>query len=304
MVNIHRSSDLESALKILQQDEMTVIAGGTDVMVHYNSEHGVPDNKYSNVISIDNIGSLKQIDIIDINLSENNNSENHLQIGSMVTLTQLEKHPYVPKILQQTIPKMAAPAIRNRATIGGNICNASPAADTLPALYLLDAKVVLSSLNRERVVPIEEFILAPGKTVLQSNELLTSILIPQYDTPLHFYHKVGTRTANALTKLSVSGVAKIEKSCTNEWILKDWRLAFGAVAPTVVRDRTLENLIVGQPLDRLTDPDVIELLISSYGKKICPIDDQRSTADYRRNIAIKLMTRWIRQLAMTSRAKG
>lgn len=298
MVNIHRLTDLKKSLQVINSTSCVIIAGATDIMVDYNNVNNLSHLKYKEVIAIDLIDELKQIKIVDKEIPNFKGSNNYLQIGSMVTLSELEEHPEVPDLMKQLIPQMAAPAIRNRATIGGNICNASPAADTLPALYVLDALVVLSSCLGERILPIEEFITGPGKTVLQSNELLSRVLIPQNQTTMHFYHKVGTRSANALTKLSVAGIAKIGKSCGNGMMLLDWRIAFGAVGPTVVRDRKLEAEMVNQPLSDLLDPALVSPVIQRYKQIITPIDDQRSTAEYRQHTAINLMTRWIGQLGL------
>lgn len=281
MVDAYRPDTLEQALNKLSSGNHTLFAGGTDLMVQHSVRPGMSPTFDNDVLFVDAIEELKHIKV----------TESSLVIGAGVTLSDIEKHPQVPEVLRQSAAKIAAPALRNRATMAGNICNASPAADTLPALYVLDAKVVLSSVHGQREMELEEFIIAPGRTQLKTNEILTHIIIPHADLPGTFYHKVGTRAANALTKLSVAGLAKVE-----EGRLVECRVAFGAVGPTVVRSRQLEALFVGMPIDKVSQPTFIEEVVTMYSKIIHPIDDQRSTADYRLLASLNLLKRWLNQL--------
>jgi xanthine dehydrogenase FAD-binding subunit len=288
MVTVYRPDTLEQALDKLAVGEHTLFSGGTDLMVRHSVRPGItPDFKHD-VVFLDAIEELQHITQIELE----SDLQSGLCIGAGVSLHDIEINPLVPDVLRQSVANIAAPALRNRATMAGNICNASPAADSLPALYLLDAKLVLSSIHGQREMPIANFITGPGRTCLQQGEVLTHVVIPQADLPVTFYHKVGTRAANALTKLSVAGLAKVEQGK-----VVDWRVAFGAVGPTVVRSTVLEQKIIGQPVEMLREPLFIENILSGYSKVICPIDDQRSTAQYRHRASLNLLERWLTQLA-------
>lgn len=282
----YRPESLEVVLDKLALAKHILFAGGSDLMVQHSARPGIPPVYDNNVIFIDAINSLKQIKEVIISGTQ------FVSIGAGANLHQIEIDPLVPEILQRSVASIAAPALRNRATLAGNICNASPAADSLPALYVLEALVVLASVDGERTVPISEFITAPGKTVLANNELLVAVLIAKQDLPITFYHKVGTRAANALTKLSVVGVANIVDE-----IIVDWRVAFGAVGPTVIRSIEIEQKLLNKPISLLVQDSAVKNIVDAYGEVIKPIDDQRSTASYRHGVSLALLQRWLNQLS-------
>lgn len=294
MVTVYRPDTLEQALDKLAVGEHTLFSGGTDLMVRHSARPGITPDFEHDVVFLDAIEELQHITQIELDpdLGAESGLQSGLCIGAGVSLHDIEINPLVPDVLRQSVANIAAPALRNRATMAGNICNASPAADSLPALYLLDAKLVLSSIHGQREMPIANFITGPGRTCLQQGEVLTHVVIPKADLPVTFYHKVGTRAANALTKLSVAGLAKVEQGK-----VVDWRVAFGAVGPTVVRSTVLEQKIIGQPIEMLREPLFIDNILSCYSKIICPIDDQRSTAQYRHRVSLNLLERWLTQLA-------
>lgn len=288
MVAVSHPTTLAQALDTLASGEHILFAGGTDLMVRCRVRPNVPAEFHHHVVFTDRVAELKQISPA---MSADGNL---VRIGAAVTMAEALRSPLVPNLLKQSLSGIAAPALRNRATLAGNICNASPAADTLPPLYLLDARVVLAKLGEQRTLPIGEFILSPGKTALTQGEMLTHIELPQpSELPLCHYHKVGTRAANALTKVAFAGLARIDAG-----IVTDWRVAFGAVAPTVVRDRALEALVIGQPVSQLSHPEtgLCQALLHAYGQVIRPIDDQRSTAQYRHTTALNLLQRFNRLL--------
>ncbi|PSW06536.1 FAD binding domain-containing protein [Photobacterium lipolyticum] len=282
MVAVYRPETLAQALDWVAVGKHTLFSGGTDLMVQHAVRSGLTPNFEQDVVFLDAIEELKQI----------TQTEQGLSIGAECSLADIEQDPLVPDILRQGVANIAAPALRNRATMAGNICNASPAADSLPALYLLDATVVLSSLRGQREMAIADFITGPGKTQLQDDEILSHIIVPKSDLPIVFYHKVGTRAANALTKLSVAGLAKVV-----DGQVVDWRAAFGAVGPKVVRSRELEQLIIGQPVSMLGEPLFVGNILEQYSKIIRPIDDQRSTALYRHRTSLNLLQRWLTQVS-------
>ncbi|WP_281223367.1 FAD binding domain-containing protein [Photobacterium sanguinicancri] len=295
MVNVYRPETLAQALDTLSTGKMIVFSGGTDLMVQHGVRAGMSPRFEDDVLFVDSIDELQYI--LTTDHEDENNQEQALYIGSGVVLADIERHPLVPSILRQSVAKIAAPALRNRATLAGNICNASPAADSLPALYALDAHVVLSSIHGQREMPLKDFISAPRVTALREDEMLTHIIIPHYDLPEVFYHKVGTRAANALSKLSVAGLARIKRFPKKAPVIEDWRVAFGAVGPTVVRSRELESLVIGRSLETLAKPKFIGQVVDCYREIIRPIDDQRSTATYRQQASLNLLTRWLETLS-------
>ena len=202
-------------------------------------------------------------------------------IGAATTLNEILPHPLVPTVLKQAIHLMASPGIRSMATIGGNVCNSSPAGDTLPPLYLLDAQLILVSKGGERSVPVDRFIKGPGENTMGEDELLKEIVIPLNNLTGSGFRKVGTRNALALSKASIAFGYKLEKGR-----LLDIRISLGAVAPTPIRSKSIEGFLVE------TYPwseEDIGTALEGYNKLIQPITDQRSTAEYRRWVSLSLI---------------
>ncbi|RKZ01452.1 MAG: hypothetical protein DRQ10_02065 [Candidatus Hydrothermota bacterium] len=272
MVNAYRPSTIDEALRIRNETKALPLAGGTDLMVRYKNWAGLPPKFSQPVMFVAHLHELKGIEV----------EGDELIIRSATTLTELLKDGRVPEVLKLAVKEMASPLVRNIATIGGNICNASPAGDTLPPLYALDAKVVLRSVEGERTVPIEDFITGPGQTVLKENEILCEIRIPMDEFDSIFYRKVGTRRANALSKVSFVGLKNLQGDR-----IDDIRIAFGAVAPTVVRSRDAEKMLKGIKIDEIEQ--IYPSIEAKYAELIRPIDDQRSTAEYRKIVSLRLL---------------
>ncbi|NOZ13182.1 MAG: molybdopterin dehydrogenase [Acidobacteria bacterium] len=276
MVKSYRPRTLEEALKIRSETRCIPYAGGTDLMVRYRRGAGLAAGFDQPVLFIGQLAELTQI--------YEKNGE--LTIGACVPYREIIHQRHTPEILRQACELIGAPAVQNLGTPGGNICNASPAGDTLPPLSVLDANLTLQSLSGERNVSILSFFTGPGKTILRDDELLTAIHFRLPHFTVEGYRKVGTRKANALSKVSFAAFMLKEKE-----MLADIRIALGAVAPTVVRSRELENRLIGQPLTDLAKllPEILE----SYGKLILPITDQRSDANYRKTIALRLIENFV-----------
>ena len=278
MVEFYRPSTLQDALKIRAGEKTVVFAGGTDLMVRARVWFGVPSRFDLPILYIGNLPELKGITV----------EGGTVRIRAATSLTDIAEDGRTPEPLRTAILSMAAPAIRNMGTIGGNICNASPAGDTLPVLYAFDAVLTLQSADSQREVLISEFITGPGKTVLRDDEILTEIRfdVPDYD--VFVFRKVGTRKANALSKLSFFGMLHFDGD-----VVGDFRASFGAVAPTVVRSRELEERIIG--LSRNDAKSRIDELLAGYSELIRPIDDQRSTAFYRKNVSLRLLKHFMEE---------
>ena len=204
-------------------------------MVRFENWSSLPADFPSSVMAV---GHLKELQYV-------KEEDGFLVIGSGVTLNQLLKDSSIPRSLALALDEIAAPALRNLATLAGNLQNASPAADSLPPLLIADASLRLISTKGTRLVSVSDFVTAPGKTCLQDDELIESVLIPlefihkEKEGSL-YYRKVGTRKANALSKLS---------ACF--WILKDKgevrdiRLSLGAVSAVVLRLKDSEKKLTG-----------------------------------------------------------
>ena len=272
MVDGYLPKDLGEALKILSEKDVTVYAGGTDLMVRNKNVTSLLPKFNNDLLYIGNLRELKEI----------KESADKLEIGAVCTLSTLLRINGIPEVLKESIRQIASPAIRNIGTIGGNICNASPAGDTLPVLYALDAKLKLTSENSSREVGINDFILGPRRIFLEKHEILESIIIPKAEFNRTYYEKVGARKASAISKLSFVGVAQIEDE-----IVKDIRIAIGSVAPKIVRVKEAEDLLIGNNLEDMKSK--VKEINDIYSKYVVPIDDQRSTAVYRKTVALRLI---------------
>jgi xanthine dehydrogenase FAD-binding subunit len=272
------------AVKIRADSGAIPFAGGTDLMVRFRSWSGLPPSVAKPVIFLSAVPKLVEM----------TRSETRLSIGAGVTLSALLEEDSVPAVLKAAMARMASPGVRSRATIGGNLCNASPAADTVPPLVVLDALAVIAGTSGERTVPVARFATGPGRTVLSDDEILVRIEIPLPRKGTEFsYRKVGTRRANALSKLSVAALWRIEGGR-----LADFRIAFGAVAPVVVRLPETEALLSGLGAKEIGK--ILPEIVEAYASVLRPIDDQRSNAEYRKAVALNILQSILTQEAVTT----
>ncbi len=258
---------LEKALDLLDKykDKNTkILAGGTDLLVKMKTI----DEKVDYLI---NIKDIPELNFININ--------NGLKIGAAVSLSQIEKIEKVKTkypAFYEGIKSMAAIAIRNMATMPGNICNASPAADTVPPLIVYGAELKLVSKGRERTVLVEDFITGVGETIIKSDELVTQVNIPE----------INKNSGSAFSKKSrvKADIAKINLAICLERdsnICKDCRMVLGSVFIKAVRAKKAEELLRGQ----VVNSDLIVEVARKASEEIKPIDDVRSTAEYRIDLA-------------------
>ena len=280
LARAYQPRSLAEALRIRGREAVIPFAGGTDLMVQRRRPTGLTPRFELPALFIGGLEELRGI----------SEGDGVLTMGACCTCSRVLEERAAPPALRRVVEEIGSPAVKNRATMGGNICNASPAGDTLPALYALESRVVLRSERGGRTLPIEEFILGPGKTALAEDELLVAVEIPTAWPGRLFYRKIGTRRANALSKLSFLGMASNRRGR-----LVEARMAFGAVAPTVVRSRRIESGLRDAAAAELAErtPEVLEL----YAALIKPIDDQRSTAHYRKEAALRLLRFFLQRLA-------
>ena len=253
------------------------IAGGTDLMVQLTGELGEPPARVIDLWALDELRGIARED-------------DALVIGALTTYTELRRSPLVAEFLPGLVEAAAtigAAQIQNRGTIGGNAINASPAGDTLPILLALGAELVLASASGERTVAADAFWPSYRATARRDDELLVRIRLPvATDRQLRF-RKIGTRRAQAISKV-VLALAWRADAEGGTW--SDVRLALGSVAATTVRARATEAVLDGATPTRATADAARDALVG----ELRPIDDVRSTADYRRLVAGRVLHRLIR----------
>ena len=289
MADWYRPTTLAEALEIRGEQSVTPLAGGTDLYVRHRRGNGLPPAIEKPLLLVAHLEELREISF----------SDDELSIGAAVPYTTILNDARTPALLASSIRELAAPALRNAGTLGGNICNASPAADAVCPLYTLDAACEVRSARAKRLVPVADLITGPGQTSLAQDELLVSIRIPRPSRPdgeeMPFYRKVGTRRANALSKLSIAATASL--SPDNK--ISHAAIALGAVAPTVLRSREIEARIA-RTVSELDD--VRDSVLDAYRDLVSPIDDQRSTAEYRRDVAVNLVRQFLDLLSAGRRS--
>lgn len=274
---------LSDALDFLESYKAIIFAGGTDLMVKHRRWSGLTPDMNKPVLFISHLHAMHGIQL----------SNDVLTIRAATPLADILKSPLVPDFIKVVLSQLASVSIRNLATLGGNICNASPAGDSIPMLVALDAELELMTLMEKRTIPIVDFILGPGKTVLKQNELLTAIHIPVTPTfesghqfNHFFYKRVGGRKSNAISKISFFGIAHKDPLKFNEV-----RMAYGAAASTVIRDKASEKLLIG--LERNEIEPRVEIVLHQIESHLNPIDDFRSTKDYRLDVLLNLTRSFI-----------
>lgn len=263
--------------------QASILAGGTDLLVEIKEQLKQPDY----VINIKKIPGL--------NCLAYNEAEG-LRIGALVTVRRIETSPPVQAkyaSLAQAARDLASIQVRCRATVAGNICRASPSADTLPPLIADGATVKVFGPQGERVILLEEFFAGPGKTVMARDEVLTEIAVPA--PPPHtgkVYIKHGRRKAMELATVGVAVTLTLASD-----ICQEIRIVLGAVAPTPLRARQAEAILRGQVVDEAA----INAAAQAAQAESRPISDVRSSAEYRREMVRVLTTRAVRQAIEAAR---
>lgn len=272
MVDSQIVKTLSQALEYLDQGTYRIVAGGTDMLVQNRSHTGMPIGFKQAVLYVSHIDELNYI----------KEDDDHIYIGATTPLETILNSRISPKLIKDIFIEMASPAIRHTGTLAGNICNASPAGDSLPALYLYDSLVKIQSLGQTRVCPISEFIQGVRKIDLKQNEMVTEVIIPKYNQLKTRFVKVAPRLSDAISKLSFAGGILVE-----DGLVKDFRIALGAVYMTVVRDPLIENKYINKSV--IDFKYSVEDILKDYEGLIRPIDDQRSNKVYRKKVALNLI---------------
>ncbi len=275
---------LSAVLSLLAQYPGTwlPIAGGTDVMVQYSAGK-LPARK---LVSIWNLPELRRIEV----------SAEEIQIGAGSTSADLREHEWIRRefsLLSIAASWTGGIANQNRATIGGNIVNASPAADSLPALLAYEAELLLVSERGERRIPYAGFHTSYRKTQLASDELIRAVCLRRQFSGYYAHaRKVGARHAQAISKVCLAALARVAAG-----VVDDIRLAMGSVAPVPLRLTHTERIVKGHRID----PQLLNLAKTTAAAEIRPIDDMRSTARYREAVAGNLVAEFLEQLSASGK---
>lgn len=260
----------------------TLLAGGTELMVALNT--GRLGSR--SLISIQQLRELRFIRV----------TADTVHIGAGTTFTDIRRNETIAgelPMLVQAASWTGAIANQNRGTLGGNICNASPAADTPPALLAYDASVTLLSVRGERTLPYSKFHLGYKKTVLETDEILYSVSVARvYAGWRQYIRKVGTRNAQAISKTALAGVALVRGNQINEI-----RIGAASLADRPLRCANAEDALRGQSLAAADLDKTIRLGRAALAQEAKPIDDIRSTAMYRSAVAANLLEEFLRQLS-------
>jgi putative cofactor-binding repeat protein len=261
------------------------IAGGTDLMVQYAAGK-LPARK---LVSIWNLAELRRIEV----------SPDEITIGAGCTYTELREHA----VIAREFPLVASAARwtggianQNRGTLGGNIVNASPAADSLPALLVCEAELILVSVHGERRVPYVGFHTGYKKMKLAPDELIRAICLRRgFSGYLHYSRKVGARNAQAISKVCIAALGRLRNGAiggATKGVGEDVRIALGSVAPVPLRLTEVERIVSGKSVDA----ELVQLARKAVATAIRPIDDVRSTARYRAAVAGNLVAEFLEQL--------
>jgi CO/xanthine dehydrogenase FAD-binding subunit len=271
-VRFIRAQSLAEATDNLSREPLRVLAGGTDLAIEYR--RALPD--WNGLLHVGRIPELRAIDV----------TPKEIRIGAAVPYSEilgLEAGDGALAALREAAATIGSPGIMNLGSLGGNLGTASPSGDGSLALLALDATVNVASSSSMRSIPIDRFFIGPRRSVLRADELIVSVTIPRMASERResAFRKVGNRDGSIL---SVAAVA-VSLSIDAQNLCSRACVAFGAVAPTPRRAPTVENLLVGKPFDALASLELNEAVWTD----IKPVDDQRSTAWYRREVVPVLL---------------
>lgn len=263
MVNGYTANSLHEALDIRAKHDVVPYGGGTDLMVE-NREN----------VSYLFLGKVPE-------LTEIKEDDKYIRIGGEVTFTEALESPLVPPLMKEAVSRIAAPAIRNAGTFAGNIGNGSAKADSVLIDFVSDAKICLASQHGTRIVDIDRFYLGRKKLDLHADELIAEILLPKTGLENYYYKKVGGRNALAISRVSFSGVIRM-----NGDKIESFAAAFGAVADTVLRFKELESMLVGKTLAEAKA--IRNEVLQAYSDKMV-LTQGRVSAEYRKSVCLNLL---------------
>jgi len=267
-----------------QKENAKIIAGGTDLLVKMKHREVLP------MCLID----IRGVSALDYIIHDENKG---LEIGALTTIDSIATSPVIKEkftLLAEAASQLGTQQVRNRATIGGNLCNAAPSAETAPPLMALGARVKTTDGRSERIIDLDHFFMGPGQTILKPGEILSEIQVknlPPRSSGVYLKH-----TLRGSLDLAIVGVAVAVTM--DEEVISNIKIALGAVAPTPIRAKKAEEFIKG----KMAEDDILEKTGQIASDESSPIDDVRGSARYRRKMVNVLVRRAIRQAV--EQAKG
>lgn len=271
--NVHPST-LKDALDIRAAGTVTPYAGGTDLMLK------PLDN--AEFLFLDRISEMKKI----IEDAET------IRIGAACTFTEILESSMTPAFLKEAVRSVGAPAIRNLGTAGGNICNASPKADSALVFYVTDSMLRLVSSRGERLVPITEFYQGRNKTALQPDELLVEIIMPKRGAEHFYFKKVGARRTLTISRISFAALLDLE----NGGVISAFKTAFGAIGDVFFRRQDIDAMMIGKTVEEARA--VREDYLKAYASAINPAKGRVSAA-YRKAVCMNLLRDFLESNGIT-----
>jgi carbon-monoxide dehydrogenase medium subunit len=276
----HRPREIKDALAVLADygDQAALLAGGTDLLVNMKRKQTAPDQ----VVGLEAVSGLKEIKL----------GENEITLGPMLTATELAQNPKVNSlagVLSLGASLLGGEQVRNRATLGGNVANARPAADLCLPLLALGAKALLKSASDERVLDLDEFFLGPGETARKPTEMLTALIMETESLPVGYgYEKLGLRQAMEIALVNVAVKLVFEK---DKKTIRKASISLGAVAPRPILAKQAGRQLVGAEAGE----DVFKNAARKAVAEASPIDDHRGSAWYRSRMIEVLAFRAFKQ---------
>jgi len=262
------------SLKILHQSDskIRIAAGCTNIMPDLKNKKNT-DSVFMDISGLEELRGIQSDD-------------NIIRIGALTTMNQILHSEVIEQgatALHQACRHFADPLVRNRATVGGNLANASPAADSVVPLFVLNAFVTVESMeNGKREIPLADFLVAPGKSVLGPDDLITAVSFSKDTGVKSCFIKFGLRKAMAISVISIGVALKLD-----DHTVTDIRIALGSVAPTPIRARQTESYLTGREIS----PEVIKRAMEMVKSEITPISDIRASKEYRTHLAGILLRR-------------
>jgi xanthine dehydrogenase FAD-binding subunit len=263
MVDSYQASSLKEALDIRAKETVTPYSGGTDLMIK-GDENAI-------YLFLNKVPEMK-------NIVED---AQYIRIGASCTLTDILENKLAPAILKEAVSQIAAPAIRNLGTCGGNICNGSAKADSALIFFATNSKLRLVKSKSERIIPITEFYLGNKRTSLKGDELLVEILMDKTCLSNYYYKKVGARNALAIARVSFAAIFNIQNGRIVNCIT-----AFGAISDVIISCADIDVMLIGKTIDEAKS--VKEKYLLEYKQKIIPTRG-RVSAEYRKIVCMNLL---------------
>ena len=263
MVMNYSPETLKEALLLRKDPELLPYTGGTDLMVE-----GKEEVKY---LFLRKITEIKQIV----------EDDEYIRFGAACSFTEVIEHPLTPAILKEACLQIAAPAIRNAGSVGGNIGNGSAKADSALIFMVTHSNLRLKSADSERIIPIKDFYLGGGKLALAPDELIVEILMPKKGLKNYYYMKVGARNALAISRISFAGILDVV-----DGVIVNCAVAFGAVIDVIIRFDEIDKMLIGKTIEEAKK--LKDAYIAAYDKAIVPRRG-RVGVEYRKDVCMNLL---------------